>query len=291
MACVRFAREFAVRCSLYVPTLKQARFVSTGSTYISVTQDDQLPGVAIMTMDRKPVNGMNLDFLTQANDALDKLESSKENRGVIVTSKVPKIFSAGLDIKEMYQPDPERLRFFWRTLQDFFMKLYGSSLVTAAAINGTSPAGGCLTALCCDMRIFADEPKYRIGLNEAQLGIMIPKWLEESYILTIGIHEASRACQTGQLFSPQEATKVKLVDALVPSDEVMDKTREEMKKWLKIPEHARQLIKQDFKRPLLDKMIATREDDINSTVAFLTQDSVQKSMGNYLAALQSKSQK
>lgn len=48
---------------------------------------------------------------------------------------LPTVFSAGLDILEMYKPEEERLRAFWRTLQDVFMALYGSSLVTAAAIN------------------------------------------------------------------------------------------------------------------------------------------------------------
>ena len=47
---------------------------------------------------------------------------------------LPKIFSAGLDILEMYQPKPERLAEFWRTLQNMWMRLYGSRLVTIAAI-------------------------------------------------------------------------------------------------------------------------------------------------------------
>jgi 3,2-trans-enoyl-CoA isomerase len=48
---------------------------------------------------------------------------------------VPKIFSAGLDITEMYQPERGRLVEFWRALQNFWMKLYISPLATAAAIN------------------------------------------------------------------------------------------------------------------------------------------------------------
>ena len=45
------------------------------------------------------------------------------------------IFSAGLDILEMYQPDKARLQQFWRSLQDVWIKLYGSRPVTIAAIN------------------------------------------------------------------------------------------------------------------------------------------------------------
>jgi 3,2-trans-enoyl-CoA isomerase len=42
-------------------------------------------------------------------------------------------------------------------------------------LQGHSPAGGCLLALCCEYRVMVG-PKYTIGLNEAQLGIVAPKW-------------------------------------------------------------------------------------------------------------------
>ena len=46
-----------------------------------------------------------------------------------------KIFSGGLDIFEMYNPEPERLAEFWRTLQQMWLNMYGSRLATVAAIN------------------------------------------------------------------------------------------------------------------------------------------------------------
>ena len=58
-----------------------------------------------------------------------------ECRGLILASDVKGIFSAGLDITTMYQPDVPRLREFWRTLQELWIKLYGSQMVTVAAID------------------------------------------------------------------------------------------------------------------------------------------------------------
>ncbi|XP_056275714.1 enoyl-CoA delta isomerase 1, mitochondrial-like [Pseudoliparis swirei] len=57
-----------------------------------------------------------------------------------------------------------------------WLKLYGSSMVTIAAINGSSPAGGCLMSMTCDYRIMADNPRHSVGLNETQLGIVAPFW-------------------------------------------------------------------------------------------------------------------
>lgn len=44
-------------------------------------------------------------------------------------------FSAGLDLKELYQPDQQRLRTMWTTLVSVWEKLYGSAYPTAAAVN------------------------------------------------------------------------------------------------------------------------------------------------------------
>lgn len=47
----------------------------------------------------------------------------------------PTVFSAGLDILEMYKPELENGRHFWTQVQEVWLKLYGSSFPTAAAIN------------------------------------------------------------------------------------------------------------------------------------------------------------
>lgn len=47
----------------------------------------------------------------------------------------PRVFSAGLDILEMYRKSPERCGEFWRAVQEMWLKLYSSNMVTIAAIN------------------------------------------------------------------------------------------------------------------------------------------------------------
>ncbi len=75
------------------------------------------------------MNSLNLELLTALAIQLDKFEQSKDLNGVILTSNVANIFSGGLDIMEMYKCKPERAREFWQTLQDVWLKLYGSSMV------------------------------------------------------------------------------------------------------------------------------------------------------------------
>uniref|UniRef100_A0A672G7P1 Enoyl-CoA delta isomerase 1, mitochondrial n=2 Tax=Salarias fasciatus TaxID=181472 RepID=A0A672G7P1_SALFA len=137
---------------------------------------DQSTGVAVMHMQCPPVNALSLEFLTEICITVEKLEMDKSCRGLIITSSQPKVFSAGLDLLEMYETSTEHRGEFWRAVQEMWLKLYSSKLVTIAAINGSSPAGGCLMAMTCDYRIMADNPRYGIGLNETQLGMVAPFW-------------------------------------------------------------------------------------------------------------------
>lgn len=80
----------------------------------------------------------------------------------------------------MYQPDPKRIREFWRKAQDCWVKLFGSLYPTASAINGHNPAGlkifllkhlchekystaGCFFTMACEYRVMV--PNSKIGLS------------------------------------------------------------------------------------------------------------------------------
>lgn len=73
-------------------------------------------GIAIAEMNRPPVNSLNLELL---NDLVHAIEMAENNKclGMVLTSSSNSVFSAGLDIMEMYDPKPDRLKMFWTTLQ------------------------------------------------------------------------------------------------------------------------------------------------------------------------------
>ncbi|KAJ3601739.1 hypothetical protein NHX12_032706 [Muraenolepis orangiensis] len=261
----------------------------TNSTSSKVKVDlDPTTGVAVMCMQSPPVNSLNLELLTEFASTLEKLEMDKGCRGVIITSSVPRIFSAGLDILEMFRTSPEHCADFWKAVQEMWLKLYGSNLATIAAINGSSPAGGCLVSMACDYRIMADNPRYSIGLNETKLGIVAPYWFRDTMANTVGHRTTERALGLGLLYSPQEALEVGLVDELVPEDQVLTTATQTMGKWLAIDEHARQVTKSLMRKPTVDKLLFNREADVQNFVSFITQDSVQKNLGMYLKMLKSR---
>lgn len=247
---------------------------------------DSKTGIAVLSMNKPPVNSLSLEFLTELNIALEKVENDKQCKGLIITSSIPKIFSAGLDITEMYQPDIDRLEEFWRTLQDMWIKLYGMNCVTIAAINGHSPAGGCLMSISCDYRIMA--PNYTIGLNETQLGIVAPFWFADVMLNTVGFRQTEMALQLGTLFKTEEALNIGLIDKVVPQEEVLSAAQQEMQRWFKIPGFARQLSKTEMRRPTIEKLLKKKEEDIGYFRDYITKDAIQKSLGMYLESLKNK---
>ena len=99
---------------------------------IDVVTDEQ--GVATLSLNKAPVNSLNKEFLQELNESLAC--TSETAKGLVLTSSMNSVFCAGLEITEMHQPDPVRLREFWSSLQDVWVQLYSYKLPTAAAITG-----------------------------------------------------------------------------------------------------------------------------------------------------------
>jgi len=68
---------------------------STNSQKVSVdTGDDR---ISVVSLNRPPVNSLNLEFMEDIIAALDQVE--KDSKGMILTSANKSIFCAGLDLK------------------------------------------------------------------------------------------------------------------------------------------------------------------------------------------------
>ncbi|XP_016927014.3 enoyl-CoA delta isomerase 1, mitochondrial [Drosophila suzukii] len=264
------------------------RLMSTATKLTTVEVNDKT-GIATLTMNRPPVNGLNLELLQDLKTSIDEIEGNK-SRGLILTSSSSTIFSAGLDILEMYKPDKDRIRAFWTQLQETWLALYGSSVPTAAAINGHSPAGGCLLATSCEYRVML--PKFTIGLNETQLGIVAPKWFMASFLSVLPQREAERALNQGRMFSTEEALKVGLIDETANSkEEAIEKCTAFIGTFAKVNPLARSLTKQQFRAPDLQQLENERKDDLEKFLFFVNQPAVQKGLGIYLEGLKKKSKK
>lgn len=266
------------------PLLSYTRTFSSAAGLVNVEVNDK-NGIAIVSMQRPPVNSLNVELLSELKQTFVDLEKNK-SRGAILTS-ASRTFSAGLDILEMYKPNPDRLKNFWTTLQDAWTGLYGSTFPTVAVINGPAPAGGCLLAMSCEYRVMV--PKSIIGLNETQLGIVAPSWFAETMINTIGKRQTELALTSGRLFSTEEALQVGLIDEIVQTkEEGLEKAFGFLSKFARISPLARNMSKQLIRGDTLKRLQKNREGDLNAFLAVVQQEQVQKGLGMYIEALKKK---
>lgn len=260
---------------------------SSSSGKLTTVEVNDKTGVATLTMNRPPVNGLNLELLRDIHNSIDEIESNK-CRGLILTSSSSTVFSAGLDITEMYKPNQDRVRQFWTSLQDTWLALYGSSVPTAAAINGHSPAGGCLLAASCEYRVML--PNFTIGLNETKLGIVAPKWFMATYCNVLPRHVAEMSLTQGRMFSSEEALKSGLVDELAANkEEALAKCEQFFATFAKTNPFARAMTKQQFRSKDLQQLEDEKAKDLEAFIFFLNQPSVQKGLGVYMESLKKKS--
>lgn len=256
-----------------------ARSYCNASDKLVLTEVNDKTGYATVTLNRPPVNSLNLELLTAISAALDDLLNNK-SRGMILTSSSKSVFSAGLDIMEMYKPKQERMKEFWTTLQDVWFKLYGSPFPTVAAINGHSPAGGCLLAMCCEYRIML--PNFSIGLNETQLGIVAPTWFQATMRNTLSRRDAELALTLGTLFNTEEALKVGMIDEIAANkEEAIAKATGFLDRFKKISPQARSMTKQALRSKDIMELEDNRSQDVDLFCFAVSQPKVQKGLEIY----------
>ena len=172
---------------------------------------------------------------------------------LIINSSIPKIFSAGLDLRALVlnnSSDFDKFEYYWSVFQSFWLCLYSLDIPVLSLIEGDCLAAGCIIALSTDYRIISDVDS-KIGISGTKLGITPPFWVCKLLSQVIGNSQADRAIQLGTLFSPQEALSIKLVDQVVSPQDCQAAILSMTNRFLYIDSLARKTIKLRFREELI----------------------------------------
>lgn len=244
-------------------------------------------GVTNLILNHKPVNSLNIEFLTNISDTLKNIEKDDSVRGLVISSKFHgKVFSAGLHIPDLYNRSDLQLGEFWRGVQEWHLDLCGLSKPVVSAINGHSPAGGCAMALMSDYRVMMKGRT--IGLNETMLGLVAPVFFVGMYASVLGRHRAELALALGTLFTSDEAWKCGLINDLCDLDDVMTVAHQQAEKLSAVPRTAFAANKRIFREEALQALRDNREHDIQNFVGLVQRPETQKAIERYLEQLKRK---
>jgi enoyl-CoA hydratase/carnithine racemase len=212
---------------------------------LNLTNHDN--GIRELQLARPPVNALNLELLRALHGAID--DSVRDGVRGIVLSGAQGLFSAGVDVPALLQRDRDGVREYWRELFALCGTLARSPIPLVAAITGHSPAGGAVLALFCDYRVMAEGP-YRIGLNEVQVGLIVPEAIQLALRRVVGTYRAERLLVSGAMIESTEALACGFVDELTGVDQVATRAIHWLGELLALPPHAmlatRQLARADL---------------------------------------------
>ncbi len=178
-------------------------------------------GIATVKMQRGKANAINISFLKELQVSFKDLVSDDTVKGIILEGNEG-IFSAGLDVIEIYSYTKEQVMDLFVALKNTMQEILIASVPTVAAISGHAPAGGCVLASCCDYRIMVNG-NYKLGLNEVGVGIVIPFFVYKTFAHAMGNERnASRLILASKLMTTEEALAHQFVDQLVESNELKE---------------------------------------------------------------------
>ncbi len=167
---------------------------------------------AFLTINRPPMNILNIATMKEMKDAIASLFGYREIKVLIITGAGEKAFSAGVDVTEHTE---EKVTEMLGVFHDIFRNLSKLDQVTIAAAKGFTLGGGCEVAIFCDMIFAADNLK--IGQPEIKLSAIPPIALLIMPRL-VGLKKASELLYTGKVIDAEEAERIGLVNKIAPME-------------------------------------------------------------------------
>jgi enoyl-CoA hydratase/carnithine racemase len=183
-----------------------------------VQVSDAADGVVTVTLNRpEKKNALSIAVRDEVAGALHTLAADDRVRAVIVTG-AGSVFSAGFDLLEFADPDPDHQRRLWASSDRYHHTVLCFPLPLVAAVNGAALAGGFDLAVMCDLRV-ASEGAYFAHV-EHTFGDVVYRPLRE----LVGASVARDLVLTGRRIEAGEALAVGLVNRVVASDDLLDAT-------------------------------------------------------------------
>ncbi len=172
--------------------------------------------VAVITLNRPDVlNAWHAPMRDELVAALTACDADPEIRAVVLTGAGDRAFSAGQDLNEAKDFDPDRAEAWIREWERLYDRLRTLSKPVIAALNGVAAGSAFQVALLCDFRI--GHPGVRMGQPEIDAGIASTTgpWIMREML---GLARTIDLTLTGRLMDAAECLSVGLLTRVVAPD-------------------------------------------------------------------------
>ncbi len=177
---------------------------------------DRSGAVATLVLERpERKNALSIALRDAISEALDELARDESVSCVVFTGRGD-VFSAGFDLREFDQAarDEAFSRTLWASSDRYHRTVLEFPLPTVAMVNGPAIAGGMDLAVMCDLRVAADGAWF--AHPEYTFGDVVYGPLHD----LVGGAMARELCMTGRRVDAAEAHAIRLVNQVVPRDDL-----------------------------------------------------------------------
>jgi enoyl-CoA hydratase len=178
-----------------------------------VTDLEVVEGVTIVRFDHPPVNALDLDLLERITASMRGID------GPVVITGAGRCFSAGVDLRAIVDGGSEYAERFVPAISEAVLAVFDHPGPVVAAINGHAIAGGCVLAMCADVRLMSGGT---LGLTELAVGVPFPVAALEICRAGMGI-SAARAALGAKTIDADSALARGWVDEVVGKDDLLEK--------------------------------------------------------------------
>ncbi|MFE5699604.1 enoyl-CoA hydratase-related protein [Rhodococcus koreensis] len=130
---------------------------------VDVRYDDR---IAVVTLDRAPVNALSSAMYEDLAEALDDVAGATRVSAVLLRSASSKVFCAGADVRELGALTGAEARAADVGRQELARSVFDSLLnlpqPTIAVLDGPAIGAGAVIASCCDLRVSSARASFRL---------------------------------------------------------------------------------------------------------------------------------
>jgi enoyl-CoA hydratase len=187
-------------------------------TFVSTERRD---AVALVTLDNPPMNALSSTLLDELEAEIDSLDTDDAVRAIVLTGAGERAFVAGADIKEFPgRREAAEEGGSARGIQRLGHRMDAAATPFVAAIRGYCLGGGLELAMCCDVRICADDAT--LGQPEIKLGLIPGGGGTQRLPRLVGQGRAMFLNLTGDFVDAETAYAWGLVERVVPVDDLLE---------------------------------------------------------------------
>lgn len=201
--------------------------VSGAQVDVILQQDLDAAGVLRVTLDDSARrNALSTRMLGELKEVLDRVASDAQVRVLVLAATGP-AFSAGHDLKEitLAREHDDAGRSFFKDLMDqcatVMQAIINNPKPVIAEVSGVATAAGCQLVASCDLAYAA--PTARFATPGVHIGLFC-----STPMVALSRNVSNKAAMemllTGEMLSAEEASRIGLVNRVVPAEALSDFT-------------------------------------------------------------------